>query len=113
MSTQKITSLSLALMILVSFCLPSFGQNVNLNLRGVTIKKAITEIQKVSGKSIIVESDGLDLDKTVNVSSADKDIATLIEELFSQTGQDVSVTKSQNSIEVSRDTCKLPWHNVT
>lgn len=102
MSTQKITSLSLALMILVSFCLPSFGQNVNLNLRGVTIKKAITEIQKVSGKSIIVESDGLDLDKTVNVSSADKDIATLIEELFSQTGQDVSVTKSQNSIEVSK-----------
>ena len=97
--------MSLALLILLTFSLPASGQRISLNLNGVTIQRAITEIQKLSGKSIIIESDGLDLNEKVNVLFTDKDVSTVIEDLFAQTGQDVSVFNKQKIIEVSK---KIP-----
>ena len=68
------------------------AQNISLSLRSVPVSKAITEIQKASGYSIVVKSDGLDLSRQVSVNAENEDIRTVIGNVFA--GQDVEVTVS-------------------
>ena len=68
------------------------AQNISLSLRSVPVSKAITEIQKTSGYSIVVKSDGLDLSRQVSVNAENEDIRTVIGNVFA--GQDVEVTVS-------------------
>ena len=78
----------------------AFGQNISLSLRGVPLEKAIAEIQKASGYSVVVKSEGLDMSKAVTVNASDEEISSVIRKVFA--GQDVDIVISGSSISVSR-----------
>ena len=82
------------------------AQNISLSLRSVPVSKAITEIQKTSGYSIVVKSDGLDLSRQVSVNAENEDIRTVIVNVFA--GQDVEVTVSGKNISVIKKEHPLP-----
>ena len=82
------------------------AQNISLSLRSVPVSKAITEIQKASGYSIVVKSDGLDLSRQVSVNAENEDIRTVIGNVFA--GQDVEVTVSGKNISVIKKEHPLP-----
>ena len=86
------------------------AQNISLSLRSVPVSKAITEIQKASGYSIVVKSDGLDLSRQVSVNAENEDIRTVIGNVFA--GQDVEVTVSGKNISVIKKEHPLPTHQV-
>jgi len=78
----------------------AFGQNVSLSLRNVPLEKAIAEIQKVSGFSVVVKSDGLDMGRNVTLNVSDEDISSVIRKAFA--GQDVDIVVSGSNISVSK-----------
>ena len=99
MNQKRRLSGILAIAALLLFPSISRGQELSLTLRTVPISKAITEVQKVSGYSIVVKSDGLDLSKTVSVQFENEDIRTAIRKIFE--GQPVEVAVSSKNISVS------------
>ena len=96
----------LAVLLFLTCTVMTLAQDLNLRLQNVTIKKAITEIQKASGKSIIVESNGLNLDLKVTVSGQSGDAISVLETIFSQTEQNVDITEKQSTIYVARKVVK-------
>ena len=98
--------------IIALLLLPSVlrGQEISLALRSVPISKAITEIQKVSGYSIVVKSDGLDLSRTVSLSFEKEDIQAVVRKVFE--GQPVDVIVSGKNISVSLKEQQPPFHQM-
>ena len=109
MNQKRRLSGILAIAALLLFPSISRGQELSLTLRTVPISKAITEVQKVSGYSIVVKSDGLDLSKTVSVQFENEDIRTAIRKIFE--GQPVEVAVSSKNISVSIRELQAPPHN--
>lgn len=80
----------------------SWGQGVNVNLKNVTIQKAVTEIQKITGYSVIVKPDGLNLSKIISVQIDGDDIITSMQKIFAESGQDIDIMANGRQIIVSR-----------
>ena len=80
--------LVLSVLFLSSFTV-SQGQNISLNLRNTTVSRAVTEIQKIYGYSVVVKPDGLDMEKNVTVSVSDADVKTALARIF--VGQPVDI----------------------
>lgn len=85
-----------------AFLLPQMmaGQDINLTLRSVPISKAITEIQKASGYSIVVKSDDLDMSGTVSLSFENESVQSAISRVFAP--QQVEIEIHGKNISVSR-----------
>ena len=79
--------ISFIILFLLAFSSLTSAQNISVKIQSVTIEKAITEIQKISGKSIIVQSDRLDLERVVSVNERNRDVQDIILSLFAQSGQ--------------------------
>ena len=82
------------------------GQEISLNLRSVPVSKALTEIQKASGYSIVVKSDDLDLTRQVTLSIENESVSSAISRVFAP--QQVEISVSGKNISVSRKVSKTP-----
>lgn len=82
------------------------AQKVTVSVRNVPISRAIAEIQKVSGYSIVVKSEGLDLQRVVSLSLENEDIEPLLTKLFE--GQSIEMSINGRNIYVSRKALALP-----
>lgn len=75
----------LSVLLLVSFTL-SYGQSITLNLRNTTVSRAVTEIQKIYGYSVVVKPDGLDMERAVSVSLSGEDVKAALTKIFGRGG---------------------------
>ena len=91
--------LMLPVLLMVSFTL-SYGQNISLNLRNTTVSRAVTEIQKLYGYSVVVKPDGLDMERQISVSIAGEDVKEAITKIF--TGQSVDVEVNGRNVSVKK-----------
>ena len=91
----------LSVLLLVSFTL-SYGQNITLNLRNTTVSRAVTEIQKMYGYSVVVKSDGLDMERVVSVSLSGDDVKGALTKIFAGQPVDVEVNASDKP-EIRKD----------
>ena len=89
----------LPVLLMVSFAL-SYGQNISLNLRNTTVSRAVTEIQKLYGYSVVVKPDGLDMERQISVSIAGEDVKEAITKIF--TGQSVDVEVNGRNVSVKK-----------
>ena len=77
MNLRKAILVSLAL----SAQLTMFGQAVNLNVRNVSVKKAMTILKQQSGYSFVYVSSDLNLNKKINVNATN--LSQAIEQIIS------------------------------
>ena len=91
---RSVRLLVLSLLLLVSFI--SSAQDITLNLRNTTVSRAVTEIQKMYGYSVVVKPDGLDMERAVNVSLAGEDVKSALTKVFS--GQPVEIEVSGKNV---------------
>ena len=89
----------LSVLLLVSFTL-SYGQNITLNLRNTTVSRAVTEIQKMYGYSVVVKSDGLDMERVVSVSLSGEDVKGALTKIFA--GQPVDVEVNGRNVSIMK-----------
>ncbi|MBO4340683.1 MAG: STN domain-containing protein, partial [Bacteroidales bacterium] len=82
------------------------GQEISFNLRSVPVSKALTEIQKASGYSIVVKSDDLDLTRLVTLSIENESVSSAISRVFAP--QQVEISVSGKNISVSRKVSQTP-----
>ncbi len=80
-------------------CAPAWAQNVSLNLNGVTVSKAISEIQSAYGWSVVVKSSEVDMDRKISVSVNDVDVKTAVKKIFE--GQPVEVSVVGRTVTVA------------
>lgn len=76
------------------------AQSISLNARGVTVQSALQELQKAYGYSVAVNSEGLDLGRTVTVNAGNQDVVSVVKSIFA--GQDVEVSVNGKQIAVSK-----------
>ena len=95
---RSVRQLVLSLLLLVSFI--SSAQDITLNLRNTTVSRAVTEIQKMYGYSVVVKPDGLDMERAVNVSLAGEDVKSALTKVFS--GQPVEIEVSGKNVSVKK-----------
>lgn len=89
--------LLLSFLLLVPFAFSS-AQNITLNLNNTSVSRAVTEIQKMYGYSVVVKSDGLDMDKTVSVSIVNEDVKSALAKVFA--GQPVEISVIGKNVSV-------------
>lgn len=104
MSLRKFAASILALLIVN--CAFIFGQDINLNLKNTSVGKAVSEVQKHSGYSIVVKSAGLDMTKIISLSLINETVSSALKKIFA--GQDISVLVKGNEVFVS----KAPAQNI-
>lgn len=90
----------------LAFSLGSGAQNVSLNLKGVSVSKAVTELQKACGYSVVIKSDDLDMSRTVSVSVDNADVSDALKQIFA--GQDIDVSISGKNIAISKKKAQQP-----
>ena len=95
----------LSVLLLVSFTL-SYGQNITLNLRNTTVSRAVTEIQKMYGYSVVVKSDGLDMERVVSVSLSGEDVKGALTKIFA--GQPVDVEVNGRNVSIMKQASPSP-----
>ena len=95
----------LSVLLLVSFTL-SYGQNITLNLRNTTVSRAVTEIQKMYGYSVVVKSDGLDMERVVSVSLSGDDVKGALTKIFA--GQPVDVEVNGRNVSIMKQASPSP-----
>ena len=96
--------LMLSVLLLVSFTL-SYGQNITLNLRNTTVSRAVTEIQKIYGYSVVVKPDGLDMERAVTVVLNGEDVKEALTKIFA--GQSVEVEVAGKKVSIKKQTASL------
>lgn len=84
--------------LLLTLAMTLSAQSVNLNLRNVRVKKAISELKAASGYSFVYSSEDLNTDKTVNINA--KTLQEAIEQILQ--GQDVKYEINGKSIIVKK-----------
>ena len=89
---------------LLPMALPA--QKVTVSVKNVSIRRAIAEIQKVSGYSIVVKSDGLDLQRETTLASENEDIEPLLAKVFD--GQNIEISINGRNIYISRKAVAVP-----
>lgn len=106
---RSVRLLVLSLLLLVSFI--SSAQDITLNLRNTTVSRAVTEIQKMYGYSVVVKPDGLDMERAVNVSLAGEDVKSALTKVFS--GQPVEIEVSGKNVSVKKSVPQaMPQNSV-
>ena len=95
---RSVRQLVLSLLLLVSFI--SSAQDITLNLRNTTVSRAVTEVQKMYGYSVVVKPDGLDMERAVNVSLAGEDVKSALTKIFS--GQPVDIDVNGKNVSVKK-----------
>lgn len=95
----------LSVLLLVSFTL-SYGQNITLNLRNTTVSRAVTEIQKIYGYSVVVKPDGLDMERAVSVSLSGEDVKGALTKIFA--GQPVDVEVNGRNVSIMKQASPSP-----
>ena len=78
----------------------SSAQSVSVNLSGVSVTKALSEIQKASGFSVVIKSTGLDLERKVSVHTDGEDIRQVLAKVFE--GQSVDIVIEGKQVSVSK-----------
>ena len=90
----------ISLSVLVTLCIQVSGQNITLNLRNTPVSRAVTEIQKMYGYSVVIKSEGIDLSRQVSVNAENEDLKTVLAKLFE--GQDVVIDVNGNNVFISK-----------
>ena len=73
---------------------------INLQLSGVTVSDAIAALNRSENYSVVLESEGIDLQKTVSVNAKGASIKDVLGQIFA--GQDVTYTVEGRKITVTR-----------
>ena len=91
-------------LILFVFCLyitvPIWGQQVTLNLHGVTVKHAMHQFKQATGYSFIYFSTDVDVYRKINVIAKHADITEVVEQILK--GQNVVFQIKGKSIIIQR-----------
>jgi len=82
------------------------AQQAGITLKDVPLSKAITEIQKSTGYSVVVKAEGLDLSRTISLTINADDPKAAVGQLFA--GQDVDITLNDKTVIVSRKLVSAP-----
>ncbi len=90
----------ISLSVLVTLCIQVSGQIITLNLRNTPVSRAVTEIQKMYGYSVVIKSEGIDLSRQVSVNAENEDLKTVLAKLFE--GQDVVIDVNGNNVFISK-----------
>lgn len=96
MNIRKKSLLVGALLLCVN--LGAVAQSLQMQLKGVTVKKAMTELRQKSGYSFVFESADVNTDKVVSVNA--KDVKQAVEQILH--GQNVSYEIKGKNIVVSQ-----------
>ena len=99
----------LSVLLLVSFTL-SYGQSITLNLRNTTVSRAVTEIQKIYGYSVVVKPDGLDMERAVSVSLSGEDVKAALTKIFA--GQSVDVEVNGRNVSIMKQASPSPQKDI-
>ena len=86
-------------MLLLSLSLPSGAQGVTLNLKKVTVQKAIEYLQREYGYSFSLKTKDVDVTRTVSLSAENASIQSVLTDLFA--GQDVEFNVANSIVTVS------------
>lgn len=88
----------------VVFCILSasaaFAQNINLQLRDVTVQDAITALNNAENYSVILNAQDVDLNRKVSVSATNASINDVLAQIFA--GQDVAYSVNGRTISVAK-----------
>ncbi len=85
-----------------------YAQQGSVTLKDVPLSKAIAEIQKSTGYSIVVKAEGLDLSRIISLTINTDDPRAAVGQLFS--GQDVEISLNDKTVIVSRKTVSATPH---
>jgi len=77
-----------------------YGQSITVNLRNTSVNSALAEIQKISGYSVVVKSDGLDFGQTISLNLQSADISSALRDVFA--GQEIDIVVSGKNVFVSK-----------
>lgn len=84
----------------------AYAQNVSMHVQGVTVKKAMTILQKQSGYLFVYDQSDLDLQKKVNVNATT--LSQALHQIF--TGQNVSYEINGKNVVVARKSASVPQY---
>jgi TonB-linked SusC/RagA family outer membrane protein len=93
---RKVLSISLALLL----SLGALAQNVTLDLRGVTVQEAVTQLQSQGNYTIVINSDEVNLQKRISVSAKDAPLSEVLAQIFA--GQNLDFSIDGNSVSVTK-----------
>ena len=99
---RKLLSFSLALLLSAA----ALAQNVTLDLRGVTVQEAVTQLQSQGNYTIVINSDEVDLQKRVSVSAKNAPLTEVLSQIFA--GQNLDFSVKGNSVSVSKHKAATP-----
>ena len=94
--------------LLLCMNLSTFAQSVKLNLKGVSVERAMTELREKSGYSFVFAASDVNTHKVINVNA--KDLKQAIGQILD--GQNVSYQIKEKNIVVAKGV-KLPSMSVT
>ena len=80
------------------FPLSGMAQKINLQLHSVTVKEAVAALNQQENYSVVIQSDGIDMMRTVNVSAKDATIEEVLDKIFA--GQKVAYTINGRNVSV-------------
>ena len=99
----------LAVTVLLAAALSAAAQgtgNVSLNLSGVTVRQAVDHLQKASGYSVSIQSDGLDMGRKVTIQVNNVTPEAVLRQIFA--GQNIKYTIKDNVIRISAGSDEKP-----
>lgn len=100
MTSRTLTAFAAILLFFAGGWVHSSAQSVSVNLSGVSVTKALSEIQKASGYSIVIKSTGLDMERMVSVHTDGEDIRQVLAKVFE--GQSVDIVIEGKQVSVSK-----------
>ncbi len=92
--------------------LPTAGlaQKIDLQLSNVTVKEAVAALNQQENYSVVIQSEGIDMMRTVNVSVRNASIEEVLDRIFS--GQQVAYTINGRNVSVVKAAATPPLKNT-
>lgn len=90
--------------VLLTVAIQHAEAQVNLKLSRASIQDAVTELQKTCGYSVAINSEGLDMSRSVSIDAQNQDVASVVRQIFA--GQDVDVEVNGRNISVCKAAAK-------
>lgn len=91
--------------LLFFFTLVAFAASIDLQLKNVTVEKAISALKQKSNYSIVLNSDEVDLTKIVSVNARNSSIDEVLKQIL--VGQNVSYSIKGNKITIARSSVSI------
>lgn len=82
------------------------ARSVTMNLRNVTVKSAIVNLQKATGYSVVIYAKDVDMSRHVDVNAKNENISKVVDQILS--GQNVNYEINGNAIVVSQRKSNTP-----